>query len=522
MHPISFQDAPFNYRADGRYSQVFETGQNTSAQNGYLVLGNGILSHPSSNSPGNRPFLGKLDSQGNFMWSNRYDSSADSLYQGFGGLYFTSYSRNNSNNLALVRSASNISSVNSITTLQYLEVNDFGQILDSSSVLSFDKYVSIQGMVQDIYDSCYIAFGSYYDTLINKPWPFDGFLLKFRRSGEIVWQNRIPSLLFVSSVKQIGQEKFILSATPNMTTNLYCSDSWNYNSDYEILMYDANLGVQDYYRFGGYCTDSATLLHDSDSTGIVLGLITIPSTSDSCAIGAGNFFTQRVSWSGNSIIDEDRHMLSFQCLNTYVNTGVVGFNNETAMAGNTRTYNEPYSFGFIYKFNQSLQPEWLRYYSYYSSGVQVQHSIAKIIQVRDSGYVCVGSVKQDLSGPNPLLESPWIFKVDSYGCLEPGCQYVGVSEMVIGLQDAMRVYPNPVADLLTVGFSLPAGFSLDEDTQLVLTDMQGRTLLSENIQRRGWENFRHIINVQDLAAGTYVLHWKSDTKWLDSATVVKN
>ncbi|MFM2196405.1 MAG: hypothetical protein RL092_2005, partial [Bacteroidota bacterium] len=511
--PISIQDLPADYDANGYLHQVFQVDAAGQFSDGFMALGNGVLKSPQANQFVRRPFITKYNVQGDLMWSLRYDQIIDSLDLFFGSFGPTYFIDNFDEKLAILLSKSNFNLNNSYTQLQLLQLNGFGQSVHTSQPIVLDAIVITDGLIQDNIDSNYIAYGNYSDSTITKLIPTDGFLLKFTEDGEILWQQRIPDVLKITGVKQLSATRYLLDAVPNpMGSSENCSDLVTPNTDFQLILMDIVEGILDSYHIGGNCEDKIASLKTSDSTGVLVGFLTNSSSGAQCHINSGNFFTQKVSWTEDSISFEPANLLAFNCLENSVCTVWKSRNNEPLLVGDTYKSSEPYSFGFIYKFTQELDSAWFRTYSYYNTGELTKHRIYNIKPTTDSGYVCVGSVKQDLSGPNPLLESPWIFKVDSYGCLEPGCQYVGVSEMVIGLQDAMRVYPNPVADLLTVGFSLPAGFSLDEDTQLVLTDMQGRTLLSENIQQRGWENFRHIINVQDLAAGTYVLHWKSDTK----------
>jgi hypothetical protein len=525
MHPVNCQDQPATYRADGRFQAVFEIDKPGLSQDGYLTLGSGILKSPSQTDFPWKAFVSKMNLEGDLMWSSRFESDQDTIYQSF-GTFSTGldYIRNESGNISLVLADATFDEDHNFTKLRLLELNDYGVIIDTSDALTFESLILVKGMIQDMADSSFILYGLYQDSTITKPMGADGLLIKLSRSGDLVWVKRIPEVLQVTQIaKQLDSDVYILTTQPNTEGSLYCSgDITSYNLDVEFTLYDLNSGVLDRVRLGGSCYNSIGTVILSDSTAAIIGFLSSEVYDENCSVNAGRFFTQRVGWTGSEIEQENVDYFSYNCLKNTVTQVKLNRSNEPIIVGDCRTYNSPYSYGYVYKLTNDLDSAWFRMYTYYQSGINIEHRIYNLIETSDSSYVCVGSVRQAPNGSNPLLESPWIFKVDSYGCLEPGCQYVGVSEMVIGLQDAMRVYPNPVVDLLTVGFSLPAGFSLDEDTQLVLTDMQGRTLLSENIQQRGWENFRHIINVQDLAAGTYVLHWKSDTKWLDSATVVKN
>ncbi|MEZ4798626.1 MAG: hypothetical protein R2809_02380 [Flavobacteriales bacterium] len=105
------------------------------------------------------------------------------------------------------------------------------------------------------------------------------------------------------------------------------------------------------------------------------------------------------------------------------------------------------------------------------------HYLNSFKETSDGGYVAVGYIEQRGNNPNPLLESPWIIKVDEYGCLEPGCQLVNVEEIVIGLENTMSVFPNPVSDICTIEFDLQNSNNLQDILQkaeLSIFDMQGK------------------------------------------------
>lgn len=48
------------------------------------------------------------------------------------------------------------------------------------------------------------------------------------------------------------------------------------------------------------------------------------------------------------------------------------------------------------------------------------------------------------------LEKVWLTRLDEYGCVEPSCLNVNVSEIVIGYENAMSVYPNPTSGNCTL------------------------------------------------------------------------
>jgi hypothetical protein len=148
-----------------------------------------------------------------------------------------------------------------------------------------------------------------------------------------------------------------------------------------------------------------------------------------------------------------------------------------------------------------------------------------IVQAPDSGYVMAGWLSQTfLQGFNS--QDVWMLRVDNDGCLEPGCLLVGIDEQVIGLQEVMSVYPNPVRSdgLINIHFEQKAGIEMpytNESSSLVLLDMQGKEVYREQLKPQGSQaSFTHVIQTHGLATGYYTLHWTSGSQWFDSINVV--
>jgi hypothetical protein len=526
MHPVSCQDDPGYYRADGWYGEVALMDPIGIYQDGYLAIGAGILEDPNniSNHNYNHAFVSKLSLEGDHLWTKRFDNEQDTLSNFFSRAATSNLLRNNDGTITLIGEEYNNSSSNLFSRLHLLVFNFLGDTIERHFIQESRSTISVFQIIEDLEDSTYVWAGISNDSTVATGVGGMGILMKVGLDGHKFWERKFPEIYSVHNISKLASNRYFVSGTTFPGSNSLCSDNWTWNQDYIYGIYNSDTDEFNYNINGGACgLDIAYPLVQDSLNVILFGFNSATIEGDGCSMSNGNFYTQKLERNEDVLIPEEMANFGFMCRRHTIKIGKKTHTNSFVLAGDCYQFTPTNSRGFLYKINSDLDSAWFRTYYYYANGgEQIVHKIYNFSETQDGGFVCAGSVKQDLSGPNPLLESPWIFKVDSYGCLEPGCQYVGVSEMVIGLQDAMRVYPNPVVDLLTVGFSLPAGFSLDEDTQLVLTDMQGRTLLSENIQQRGWENFRHIINVQDLAAGTYVLHWKSDTKWLDSATVVKN
>jgi hypothetical protein len=107
----------------------------------------------------------------------------------------------------------------------------------------------------------------------------------------------------------------------------------------------------------------------------------------------------------------------------------------------------------------------------------------------------------------------WAVKVDSLGCLEPGCAG-SVAAPEPGAAIGLSIRPNPVADWLTV--ASPEAVLLG----LRLTDLSGRVL--EDVQffrQHGLREYR--LSLAALPPGLYVLSVRTEKGWVGEQ-VVKN
>ena len=174
--------------------------------------------------------------------------------------------------------------------------------------------------------------------------------------------------------------------------------------------------------------------------------------------------------------------------------------------------------GFFMKMNSNGIKQWSRRYRH-ATGAIANNYLHDVIQTPDGGWAAVG-YRNDTGVSD---QDVWVIKVDSMGCLEPGCHLIdGIETIVDGLQHSMQVFPNPVQDLLNIRWDLPLDFQPSNfpNQQLVIIDMTGREVYRESIN--GISNgFGHSIDLSSLASGMYTLHWVSDSKWLDSVKLVK-
>ena len=96
-------------------------------------------------------------------------------------------------------------------------------------------------------------------------------------------------------------------------------------------------------------------------------------------------------------------------------------------------------------------------------------------QTADKGFIVSGSAVGDILGePNQQM---WLVKLDSMGCLEPGCADTFTSINPILIHYAMfTIYPNPISNTATAEIKIPENFTIIPGEKLFLNiyDLQGK------------------------------------------------
>ncbi len=155
---------------------------------------------------------------------------------------------------------------------------------------------------------------------------------------------------------------------------------------------------------------------------------------------------------------------------------------------------------------------WKRYYQ----TTDLPNYTYDVRRTLDGGFILAGTAFDSAL----VSQDAWLVKVDSFGCLVPGCQvFDAVLEQVTDLRDALRLWPNPVQGQghVQVAIDLPAGFALRGPLRLALTDAAGR-LVEEHAVPGGVSAFS--FPVFSLPSGLYHVHLLDATRWLSGTKLV--
>jgi hypothetical protein len=171
----------------------------------------------------------------------------------------------------------------------------------------------------------------------------------------------------------------------------------------------------------------------------------------------------------------------------------------------------------LMKFNSEGDSLWTRYLHPFTMGST--DDPYDVEPTSDGGFVITGDAFQGGMDPHPNLQTIWVAKTDSLGCVVPGCQNVGVQEYVMDLQNLLRVSPNPASEMMSLSLELPEGGEVQGQAQVQLLDATGKMVLQERVEQN-FNQLRATLDVSALPTGTYYLHLRDDKRWLAGSKVV--
>jgi hypothetical protein len=149
-----------------------------------------------------------------------------------------------------------------------------------------------------------------------------------------------------------------------------------------------------------------------------------------------------------------------------------------------------------YKFTPQGDSIWMRSYYHLNDSADRNH-IWAFQEAPDSGFLHLGrliDVDNDIDSVRTLHF--YMLKTDSYGCLQKGCQSIGLEE-ISPLEAELRVYPNPTTGVLHLESDL------EQEIKYVLYNSLGQAI------REGSFKASKTLNIRDLNQGVYVLQTRS-------------
>jgi hypothetical protein len=179
--------------------------------------------------------------------------------------------------------------------------------------------------------------------------------------------------------------------------------------------------------------------------------------------------------------------------------------------------------GLLVRTSSTGDSLWMFTYEYQDSIVtNGRGRFFDVLPTADGGFIAAGVVQIPFGGPYPVdySQDTWVVKVDSLGCIVPGCTGVGIEEQVTNLLGALRIYPDPVAigQPFTLELELPGSLHGVPLTATVV-GADGKVLWQQALGSIvGRTSFS--IHLPGPSAGMYYVHISSQGKWLTGGKLI--
>jgi len=174
----------------------------------------------------------------------------------------------------------------------------------------------------------------------------------------------------------------------------------------------------------------------------------------------------------------------------------------------------PKLFGWLFRMDENRKVLWER--SYIDSTYQGEtFGFRHIIPTSDGSYLATGTITNFMTG---VWESHnWILKLDSLGCLEPGCDNINyitdTEEMVFLKGKDIKIYPNPASDYVQVEF--PMDFELGQSAHIVLVSNSGSIVKQEKTN-----TLKSKLNLSGITSGMYYLMIRRGNEIIGSKRII--
>ncbi len=183
------------------------------------------------------------------------------------------------------------------------------------------------------------------------------------------------------------------------------------------------------------------------------------------------------------------------------------------------TYEGGHEQGLLLRTTSAGDSLWMRNYSFHDEVIdQGEGRFWDVLPTADGGCIATGFANYPFNGPYPpgYSQDAWVVKVDSMGCIVPGCDgLTGITTQVTNLSDALKLWPNPLNQSkgqLHVGINLPADLTTSGPLSLSVTTLEGKLVLQREVPTSVPDEV--VLDVRSLASGLYTLHLSDASRWL--------
>jgi Secretion system C-terminal sorting domain len=163
-------------------------------------------------------------------------------------------------------------------------------------------------------------------------------------------------------------------------------------------------------------------------------------------------------------------------------------------------------YAMLMKVSQDMKILWKRLYRTSPPQSTEHDQFRDVVEMPDGGFVLAGTAFGPLA--DSTFQNGWVIRVDSLGCLTPGCDtIISTTNPIPDEVAGISIYPNPTSDEVFV--------QMDDDIVLGyrLLDMSGRVLQDlQYLRQAGVKQFS--VTLRDESAGIYILAVHTDNGWL--------
>lgn len=521
MHSISIQQPPYNYMPHGVAYDAFEIDVSPNFYDGYLLFGGGVLRSASVTLDYRRAIAMKVNTNGDLMYMREYNDTDTTMETSFGSAFYSSAVQDHNENYRAIMTITD----GFASFRRYMLTTDlFGDPIDLvliDSVYSNDRHFT---SFFDHRDST-IVIGLGINPENWDPGLLDfSILWKLDTLGNTVWKRDYEACYLINSIQPNPSGGYVVGGSNNID---YCDDFTNWDSDQIVIRIDENGEEEARWSHNGYC--NGEIIHpipiENDQI-VIIGKIN-PEEYDGIAPWTGDIYSSLLQYENGQLIEVGEQRIYYR-----ESAPVIPMQAKKLSDGSGYMFTGSSSFpgdqlsGFLAKVDNNRDSVWFRAYTYFEAETPIsenaRHYLNSFKETADGGFVAVGYIQQRGNNPNPILDSPWVVKVDEHGCIEPGCHLVNVEEIVIGLENTMSAFPNPASDHVTIQFTHPEGGSLGDllqNGELIFFDIQGREVYRTNTRSAGF-GLQITIDINHLPAGLYSAQWVSGKQWLDSTKIL--
>ncbi|MBL7778566.1 MAG: T9SS type A sorting domain-containing protein [Chitinophagales bacterium] len=178
----------------------------------------------------------------------------------------------------------------------------------------------------------------------------------------------------------------------------------------------------------------------------------------------------------------------------------------------TYTDGQPYkNTGWLIKFDENGQVIWQRKYFNTEDYPGQTNYLYDLVELADGSIVAAGERIDEF---NDYPQRGWLLRLDSYGCLVPGCQLVGLDEST-SEKMYLSIYPIPVSDQLYIHFNSPkveGKYSL----KIYTTDSKEVYNMANLVN-----NSTYVLNTHLFPKGVLIVQLFDERKLVSSQKIVK-